>query len=146
MYLYGVSLNMFLWMLCLWFWSYAPSITISLPLGIKLTMSHLLLFFLCNSRSFFSYVGGVLVTKLFSLLLINRYIVAIQQIITHEEHLRYSFWSVSKATIFYCFDVCSHVQPRYFQFYRKYQQYGLCFQTIFPFLMTMMKGNVNVEM
>ena len=27
--------------------------------------------------------------------------------------------------------------PRYFKFKRKYQQYGLCFQTIFPFLMTM---------
>ena len=27
--------------------------------------------------------------------------------------------------------------PRYFKFRRKYQQYGPCLQTIFPFLMTM---------
>ena len=51
--------------------------------------------FLCNFWSFFSYVGGVLVTKLFSLLLTDRYILAIQQIITREEHLWYSFWSVA---------------------------------------------------
>ena len=61
------------------------------PLWIKLTMGQLLLFFLCNFSSFFSYVGGILVTNHFSLLLIDRYILAIQQIITHEEHLRYSF-------------------------------------------------------
>ena len=68
-------------------------VVISLPLWIKLTMGHLLLFFLCNFSSFFSYVGGILVTNNFSLLLdwfIVRYILAIQQIITHEEHLRYS--------------------------------------------------------
>ena len=37
------------------------------------------------------HVGGVLVTNLFSLLLIDRYILSIQKIITHDEHLRYSF-------------------------------------------------------
>ena len=52
-------------------------------------------FFLCNFCSFFGYVGGVLVTNLFSLLLIDRYILAIEQIITREEHLWYSFWSVA---------------------------------------------------
>ena len=56
----------------------------------------LLLFFLCNFSSFLAYVGGVLVTTLFSLLLIDRYISVIQQIIIYEEYLRYSFWSVAK--------------------------------------------------
>ena len=70
-------------------------VVISLPLWIKLTMGQLLLFFLCNFSSFFSYVGGILVTNHFSLLLIDRYILAIQQIITIEEHLWYSFWSVA---------------------------------------------------
>ena len=31
-------------------------------------------------------------------------------------------------------------QPRNFKFMRKYQQYEPCFQTIFPFLMTMVKS------
>ena len=66
-------------------------VVISLSLWIKLTMGQLLLFFLCNFSSFFSYVGGIPVTNHFSLLLIDRYILAIQQIITHKEHLRYSF-------------------------------------------------------
>ena len=39
----------------------------------------------------FSYVGGILVINHFQLLLIDRYILAIQEIITHKEHLRYSF-------------------------------------------------------
>ena len=56
-------------------------------------MGQLLLFFLCNFNSFFSYVGYIPVTNGFSLLLIDRYILAIQQVITHKEHLRYSFWS-----------------------------------------------------
>ena len=70
-------------------------VVISLPLWIKLTMGQLLLFFLCNFSSFFSYVGGIPVTNHFSLLLIDRYILAIRQIITHKEHLRYTFWSVA---------------------------------------------------
>ena len=49
---------------------YAIQVVISLPLRIKLTMGQLLLLSLCNFCSFFSYVGGVLVTNLFSLLLI----------------------------------------------------------------------------
>ena len=51
--------------------------------------------FSLHFSSFFSYVGGILVTKHFSVLLIDRYILAIQQIIAHEEYLRYSFWSVA---------------------------------------------------
>ena len=58
-------------------------------------MGHLLLFYLWNFCSFFSYVGGVPVTNLFLPVLIDRYILAIQKIITHEEHLWYSFWSVA---------------------------------------------------
>ena len=54
-------------------------------------MGQLLLFFLCNSTAFLSYIGGILVTNHFSLLLNDRYILAIQQIITHEEDLRHSF-------------------------------------------------------
>ena len=56
-------------------------------------MGQLLRFFLCNFNIFFSYVGGIPVTNHFSLLLIDRYILAIQQIITHKEHFRYSFSS-----------------------------------------------------
>ena len=48
-------------------------------------MDQLMLFFLCNFSSFFNYVGGSLVTNRFSLLLIDSYILAIQQFITHEE-------------------------------------------------------------
>ena len=43
-------------------------------LWIKVSMGQLLLFFLCNFYSLFSYVGGIPVTNLFSLLLIDRYI------------------------------------------------------------------------
>ena len=63
---------------------YSIQIVISLLLWIKLTMGQLLLFFLCNFCSFFRYVGGVLVTNLFSLLLTDSYILAVQQIITQE--------------------------------------------------------------
>ena len=89
----NVMVKMLLWMyvvllvlnLCL------IQVVISIPYWIKLTIGQLLLFFLCNFSSFFSYVRGIPVTNHFSLLLIDRYILAIQQIITHKEHLRYSF-------------------------------------------------------
>ena len=55
-------------------------------------MGQLLLFFLCNCSSFFSYVRVIPVTNHFSLLLIARHILAIQQITTHKEHLRYFFY------------------------------------------------------
>ena len=42
-------------------------------------------------QQLFSYAGGILATNHFSLLLMDRCIMAIQQIITHEENLRYSF-------------------------------------------------------
>ena len=85
-------LKMLLWILFLVLKLYPIQVVFSLPLWIGLIMGQLLLFFLCNFSSFFSYVGGIPVTNHFSLLLINRYILAIQQIITHKEHLRYSFW------------------------------------------------------
>ena len=63
-------------------------VIISLLLCIKFNMGQLLLFFLCNFCSFLRHFGGVLITNLFSLFshLIDGYILAIQQIITHEEH------------------------------------------------------------
>ena len=64
-------------------------VVISLPLWVNLTMGQLLLFFLCNFSSIFSYVRGI--QSLFTdYWLIGSYILAIQQIITHKEHLRYS--------------------------------------------------------
>ena len=87
-----VILKMLLWILCFWFFKLCPiQVVISLPLSIKLTMGQLLLFFLHNVSIFFSYVGGIPATYHFSLFLIDKYILAIQQIITHKEHLRYSF-------------------------------------------------------
>ena len=58
-------------------------------------MGQLLLFFLRNFSSFFSYVRGIPVTNHFWLLLIDKYILAIQQIIKHKEHLQYSFLSAA---------------------------------------------------
>ena len=69
-------------------------VVVLLPLWIKLTMGQLLLFFLYNFSSFFSCIGGIPVTNHFALLLIDRYILAIQQIITHKEYFRYSFLSL----------------------------------------------------
>ena len=46
-------------------------------------------------QQLFSYVRGLLVTNHFSMFLIDRYIFAIQQFITHEEHLQYSLWYVA---------------------------------------------------
>ena len=72
-----------------------PSCYLTSIMDIKLTMGQLLLFFLCNFSSFFSYVWGIPVTNHFSLLLIDRYILAIQHIATYKEHLRYLFRSVA---------------------------------------------------
>ena len=57
-------------------------------------MNQLLLYFLCNFSSFLV-TWEVFLTNHFSLLLIDKYILAIQQIITYKEHLQYSFWSVA---------------------------------------------------
>ena len=73
---------------------YPIKVIVSVPLYIKLTMGHLLLFSLYNFGSFFSYVGGINVTSHFSLLFIDGYILAIQQIISHKDHSRYCFWSL----------------------------------------------------
>ena len=98
-YLKNVALDFVLLVLKL----YPIQVVISLPLWVKPTMSQLLLFFLYNFFSFFTNVGIVLVTNLLSLLLIDRYILAIHKIITHEVHLWYSFkpvaifWTASEA-------------------------------------------------
>ena len=71
-------------------YDYGPiQVVISLPLWVKLTMGQLLLFFLCNFSSFFSYVARIPVTNHFSLLAsyIDRHILAVQQFISHNEHL-----------------------------------------------------------
>ena len=86
-YLKNVSLDFVLLILKLC----AIQVVVSLPSWIKLPMGQLLLFFLCNFSSFFSYAKDILVINHFSLLLIDRYILAIHYIITHEEHLQYSF-------------------------------------------------------
>ena len=71
-----------------------PSCYLTSIMDIKITMGSTT-HFLCNFSSFFSYVRGIPVTNHFSLLLIDRYVLAIQQIRTHKEHLRYSFWSAA---------------------------------------------------
>ena len=60
-YLKNVALDFVLLVLKL----YPIQVVISLPLWIKLTIVQLLLVFLCSFNSFFSYVGGVLVTNIF---------------------------------------------------------------------------------
>ena len=60
-------LKMSLCILCFWFFlkPYPIQVIISIPMWIKLTMDQLLLFFLCNFCSLFSYVGGVLAKESF---------------------------------------------------------------------------------
>ena len=120
-------------------------------------MGQLLLFFLCNCSSFFSYVGVILVTNHFSL----RYIFAIQQIIKHTRSIcnllnclrslgtmvittqkvaktvskSFSLCNSSlKLPFFAVFIYVRYGHPKYFKFKRKYQHYDSCFQTIFPIL------------
>ena len=59
----------------------------SLPLWIKPTMGQFIAPFSVQLLQLLSCVGGALETNLFSLLLIDRYVLAIQQIATHQEHL-----------------------------------------------------------
>ena len=64
-------LKMLLWILCLWFCLklYPVQVVISVPLWIKLAMGQfLLLIFLCNFCSLFSYAGGALLANLSPLL------------------------------------------------------------------------------
>ena len=128
---------------------YPIQVVISLPLWVKLTMGQLLLLFLYNFCSFFRYVGGVPVTNLFSPLLID------------------IFWLFSKlyntqGALLIIFFICSDLlnclrsvstivittesgstsfkvifTKQFLKFKRKYQRNGPCFQTIFPFLTTM---------
>ena len=86
--------------------------------------------FLCNFSSFFSYVVGIPVTNHFSLLLLDRYILAIQQIMilnflrslatmvitteSGQNSLKVIFTEqfLAKVAIFRCFDVCSVWPPQ----------------------------------
>ena len=74
---------------------YPIQVFISVALWTKLTMGQLVLFFLCNFCNFVSYIRAVLVNNLFPLLLIDRYILTIQQFITHKKHFWYTFWSAA---------------------------------------------------
>ena len=53
--------------------------------------SVIVLFSVKLPAAFLAYTAGVLGTNLFSQFVIDRYILAIQQIVAHEEHLQYSF-------------------------------------------------------
>ena len=74
-------------------------VVISLPLWIKLTMCQLLFFFLWNFSSFFSWRRRCPRNQLFSTvcywLISIFWLFSKFWIITHEEHLRYTFWSVA---------------------------------------------------
>ena len=115
-------------------------------------MGQLLLFFLCSFSGFFSYVGSILVTNHFLLLLIDRYILAIQKTITNYCDTLWSvviFWTSSdalppealalsnpfqKAPFFAVLMYALYGHRRYFTFKRKYQQYGPCFRLSLGFL------------
>ena len=89
-------LKMLLWILGFWFWSYPLSKLLShFHYRYNSPWASYSSFFCATWAAFFSYVGGISVKNHFSLLLIDRYILSIQQIITHKEHLQYSFWSVA---------------------------------------------------
>ena len=133
-------------------------------------MGQLLLFFLHNVSIFFSYVGGIPATYHFSLFLIDKYILAIQQIITHKEHLRYSFLNLLnflrtlctmiittesgqdslrvvfteqllvKVIIFRCFDVSSVQPTQIFQVQAKISAVRL----VFPDSLSVCYDYVNV--
>ena len=62
-------------------------------------MGQLLLFFLYNICSIFSYIGGVPVTNPFSVLFIDKCILAFQQIVTHEEYSWYAFSYVASQAL-----------------------------------------------
>ena len=70
-------------------------VVISLPLWIKRTMGQSLLFF-CATSAFFL-ATRYSCNEPFSTVywLIGSYILAIQQIITNKDQMRYSFWSVA---------------------------------------------------
>ena len=124
-----------------------PIQVISLSLWIKLTMGQSLLLFPCNYSSFFSYVGDLLVTNRFPLLLmigifwlLNLFSPSNSLSVKKIFHsIIHSF--IQKSPFFAVLMYSLYDHPRYFKFQRKYQQHGPCFQTIFPFLMTMLLEN-----
>ena len=133
---------------------------ISLALWIKLHTGRLLLLFLCNFYSFFWYSGGVPVTKFFycywwfalampanfnclwSVAIFSTASEALapcQQKVTKKASksfsLRNSPMKQWKEPFFTVLIYSLYGHPRNFKFKRKYQQYGLCFQTLsFRFL------------
>ena len=104
-------------------------VVILLPLWIKLTMGWLLLFF-CSASA--------------AVLLIDGYILAIHQIIIQGAFailfLIFSDLLNCLRSIGTMIDLYGY--PRYLKSKLKYQQYGPCFQTIFPFMtMLTFRGN-----
>ena len=76
-----VILKMLLWILCFWFEAMLhPSCYLTSVMN-KTHHRLVAALFVCSFSSFFSYVGCILVTNHFSLLLIDGYILAIHQII-----------------------------------------------------------------
>ena len=86
-------LKMLLWILCFGFEAmFHPSCYLTSIMDKTHHGSVIGLFSVQLQRSILAtFEVAILVTNQFSLLLIDRYILGIQQIITHEEHLRYSF-------------------------------------------------------
>ena len=82
---WGVFLKMLLGILCFCFWSYTPPKLFFTSIMDK-TMDQLLLFFLWNFSSYFRWRWRC-PRNLFSQFVIDRYILAIQQIITHTRSI-----------------------------------------------------------
>ena len=123
--------------MCFCMYLYPIKVVISLPLWIKLTMGQLLLFFLSNFSSFFNLSHSCPRNQPSSLLLIDRYILAIQQSELPQEPCHHghknrkwlktaskSFsltYSSQKSTFFAVLIYTRYGHHRYFKFERKYQ-------------------------
>ena len=109
-------------------------------------------------QQLFSYVKGIFVTNNLSLLLVDRYILTIQQTVAYKEHFDTTFdlqrpselsqilWhhGHNNKTGSKSFSLRNSSQKSPFfavliNFKWEYQQYGHYFQTIFPFVMIMLR-------
>ena len=165
-----VILKMLLWILCFGFDGMPhPSCYLTSIMN-KTHHEPVIALFSLQLQQLFSYLRGILVTNHFSMFLTDRYILAIQQIIRQEKHLRNSFWSAAifgtasetlepwsqqqkvakttstslslsnssqESTFFAVLIYGLYGHRRCFKFKQNNQQHGPIFQTIFPFLMTM---------
>ena len=86
-----VILKMLLWILCFGFDGMPhPSCYLTSIMN-KTHHEPVIALFSLQLQQLFSYLRGILVTNHFSMFLTDRYILAIQQIIRQEKHLRNSF-------------------------------------------------------